>query len=79
MVWFFFWLHKPGKLHPCLHEMQFARCKCSKIIEHSVRELSITASRHQLVQAKKANSTGVAQCAIREGEIIAGRGIKYII
>ena len=44
-----------------------------------MRELSITASRHQLVQAKKANSTGVAQCAIREGEIIAGRGIKYII
>ena len=41
-----------------------------------MRELSITASRHQLVQA---NSTGVAQCAIREGEIIAGRGIKYII
>lgn len=44
-----------------------------------MRELSITASRHQLVRAKKANSTGVAQCAIREGEIIAGRGIKYII
>lgn len=44
-----------------------------------MRELSITASRHQLVQAKKANSTGVAQCAIREGKIIAGRGIKYII
>ena len=44
-----------------------------------MRELSITASRHQLVQAKTANSTGVAQCAIREGEIIAGRGIKYII
>lgn len=44
-----------------------------------MRESGATAGKHQPVQAKKANSTDVAQCAIREGEIIAGRGNKYII
>lgn len=44
-----------------------------------MRKSRATAGKHQPVQAKKANSTGVAQCAIREGEIIAGRWNNYII
>ena len=41
-----------------------------------MRELSITASRHQLVQAKKANSTGVAQCANQEGKSLQVEGLN---